>query len=276
LAQTFEKMHGIGNDYVILDGFSGPLKLDAARIRALADRHFGIGCDQVLVLSPATGDGAHAHYRIFNADGGEVEQCGNGTRCVADYLLRHGHARGDFVRLQSLAGLIDIYVDQPGFYRVNMGVPRFLPSEIPLLRPQRAPRYELVLAQGTVPFAAVSMGNPHAVITVPDVDAAAVATLGPAFQAAADFPQGVNVGFMQVCAPDRIRLRVFERGAGETLACGSGACAAVAAGRINHGLGAEVRVELKGGHLLIQWQGEGQPIWLSGPATKVFEGDTDL
>jgi len=276
LAQHFEKMHGIGNDYVILDGFSGPLNLDAARIRALADRHFGIGCDQVLVLSPASAGGAHARYRIFNADGGEVEQCGNGTRCVADWLLRHGHAHGDHVRLQSLAGMLDVYVDKPGIYRVNMGVPRFQPSEIPLLRPQRAPKYELAQAQGTVPFAAVSMGNPHAVITVADVDTAAVATLGPAFQAAMDFPQGVNVGFMQVCAPDRIRLRVYERGAGETLACGSGACAAVAAGRLHDGLGAEVRVELKGGHLLIQWQGEGQPIWLTGPATKVFEGSTEL
>jgi diaminopimelate epimerase len=276
LAQRFEKMHGIGNDYVILDGFSGPLKLDAARIRALADRHFGIGCDQVLVLEPATGGDAHARYRIFNADGGEVEQCGNGTRCAADYLLRRGHVQGDCVRLQSLAGMLVVYTDKPGSYRVNMGVPRFQPSEIPLQRPQRAPHYDLALAQGTVPFAAVSMGNPHAVITVPDVDTAAVASLGPAFQAAPDFPQGVNVGFMQVCVPDRIRLRVYERGAGETLACGSGACAAVAAGRMNHGLGAEVCVELKGGLLLIQWQGEGQPIWLTGPATKVFEGTTDL
>ena len=276
MAQRFEKMHGIGNDYVILDGFSGPLALGATRIRALADRHFGIGCDQVLVLEPATAAGAHARYRIFNADGGEVEQCGNGTRCAADYLLRHGYVQGDCVRLQSLAGLIEVYADRPGHYRVNMGAPRFQPSEIPLQRPQRAPRYDLVLAQGTVPFAAVSMGNPHAVITVPDVDTAAVATLGPAFQAAVDFPQGVNVGFMEVCAPDRIRLRVYERGVGETLACGSGACAAVAAGRMNHGLGAEVRVELKGGLLLIQWQGDGHPIWLTGPATKVFEGSTDL
>ena len=276
MAQRFEKMHGSGNDYVILDGFAGPLALDTARIRALADRHFGIGCDQVLVLEPATGDDADARYRIFNADGSEVEQCGNGTRCAADYLLRSGQVQGDCVRLQSLAGMLVVYVDRPGYYRVNMGVPRFQPSEIPLRRMQRAPRYELVLAQGTVPFAAVSMGNPHAVISVPDVDTAAVARLGPAFQAAADFPQSVNVGFMQVCTPDRIRLRVYERGVGETLACGSGACAAVASGRINHGLGAEVRVELKGGLLLIQWQGEGQPIWLSGPATKVFEGSTDL
>ena len=276
LAQRFEKMHGIGNDYVILDGFAGPLALDAARIRAIADRHFGIGCDQVLVLEPATVDDAHARYRIFNADGSEVEQCGNGTRCAADYLLRHGQVQGDCVRLQSLAGMLAVYVDLPGHYRVNMGVPRFQLAEIPLCRAQRAPRYELALTQGTVAFAAVSMGNPHAVITVPDVDTAAVASLGPAFQAVADFPQSVNVGFMQVCAPDRIRLRVYERGVGETLACGSGACAAVAAGRMNHGLGAEVRVELKGGQLLIQWQGEGQPIWLTGPAAKVFEGSTDL
>ncbi len=273
---NFTKMHGTGNDFVVLDGFAQPLALDAARIRALADRHFGIGCDQVLLLEPATQTGAHARYRIFNADGGEVEQCGNGSRCAADYLLRSKRVSGESVRLQSLAGELIVYVDKPGHYRVDMGVPEFVPAEIPLNRLRREPQYDITLPQGKVAFSALSMGNPHAIIMVPDVDAAAVAAIGSALQTAPDFPRSVNVGFMQVCSPDRIRLRVYERGVGETLACGSGASAAVAVGRLFHGLGAEVQVELKGGTLLIQWQGEGQSIWLTGPATTVFEGSIDL
>ncbi|MBI1732516.1 MAG: diaminopimelate epimerase [Gammaproteobacteria bacterium] len=269
-------MHGTGNDFVVLDGFSQTLTLDSARITALADRRYGVGCDQVLVLEPGAQDGADARYRIFNADGGEVEQCGNGARCAADYLLRAGRARGTTIRLQSRAGLLAVDAVGPGEYRVNMGVPAFEPAQIPLRRPQRAANYSIDLAGGALEFAALSIGNPHAVIVVPDVDRAPVAAVGAALQASADFPNSVNVGFMQVCAPDRIRLRVFERGAGETLACGSGACAAVVTGRQMHGLGAAVRAELKGGALLIEWQGEGQPVWLTGPAIRVFEGSIDL
>jgi diaminopimelate epimerase len=260
----FTKMHGAGNDFVVLDGFGGALDLDAVRIRALADRHFGIGCDQVLVLEPPTMPRADARYRIFNADGAEVEQCGNGTRCVADWLLRRGRAAGDRVVLESKAGLITVHVEGGGQYRVDMGVPRFDPA-----------RDSAAVAGATVHFTFVSMGNPHAVVRVPDVDDAPLETLGPALQAAPLFPDSVNVGVMEVCAPDRIRLRVYERGVGETLACGSGACAAVAAGRRHHGLAGNVHVQLKGETLLIQWQGDGHPVWMTGPATTVFEGSTE-
>lgn len=261
----FTKMHGAGNDFVILDGFDGTLALDSARIRALADRHFGIGCDQVLVLERPGTASAAARYRIFNADGSEVEQCGNGTRCAADWLLRHGRASGERVVLDSPAGLLTVHRDGPGRYRVDMGVPHF-----------DAARASARIDGVIVPFTFVSMGNPHAVLVVADVDMAPVTTLGPALQAAPEFPESVNAGFMQVLAPDHVRLRVFERGVGETLACGSGACAAVAAGRVHHGLGADVRVDLKGGTLHIQWQGAGKSIWLGGAATTVFEGTTEL
>jgi diaminopimelate epimerase len=273
---TFTKMHGTGNDFVVLDGFVQTLALDATRIRALADRHFGIGCDQVLVLERPPDGNADARYRVFNADGGEVEQCGNGARCAADYLIRAGRVRGQNARLLSRAGMLTVASVGPGQYRVDMGVPEFEPDRIPLRRPQRAANYCMELGGEAIRFASVSLGNPHAIIVVADVDEAPVAPVGSALQSAADFPAGVNAGFMQVCAPDRIRLRVYERGVGETLACGSGACAAVAAGRLNQGLAPAVRVELKGGPLLIQWQGEGQPIWLTGPATRIFDGSTDL
>lgn len=261
----FTKMHGTGNDFVVLDGFTGVLALDPERIRALAHRRFGIGCDQVLVLAPSSVPGAHARYRIFNADGGEVEQCGNGTRCAADWLLRRGRAAGDQVVLDSPAGLVTVHRDGAGDFRVDMGVPRF-----------DATCSSARIDGRSVPFTFVSMGNPHAVLLVPDVDTAPVAELGTALQEAPEFPASVNAGFMQVCAPDHIRLRVNERGVGETLSCGTGACAAVAAGRLHHGLAARVRVELKGGTLTIQWDGEGHSAWLAGPATTVFEGTTEL
>jgi diaminopimelate epimerase len=269
-------MHGAGNDFVVLDGFTQALSLDPTRIRALADRHLGIGCDQVLVLEPPAEAGADARYRIFNADGREVEQCGNGARCAADYLVRAGRLPGNSARLQTMAGLLTVDRAGPGQYRVNMGVPDFDPDRIPLRRPRRAVVYRVDVAGSELEFAALAVSNPHAVIAVADVDAAPVEAIGAALQGVPDFPAGVNAGFMQVCAPDRIRLRVFERGVGETLACGSGACAAVAVGRLNHGLAQSVRVELKGGTLLIQWQGEGEPLWMTGPVAWIFEGTTDL
>jgi diaminopimelate epimerase len=268
---NFTKMHGLGNDFVVLDALDGPIHLGPEAIRRLADRRFGIGCDQVLVIEPSKGNGADAKLRIFNTDGSVAEQCGNGVRCVADFLRsRRGMGRDPIV-LDTGAGRLDVYADGDG-WRVNMGVPEFDPARIPLRSDRRQVSYRVDLPGGAVEVRALSMGNPHAVVTVDDVDAAAVSTLGPAIQQSGMFPRGVNVGFLQILDKGRVRLRVWERGVGETLACGSGACAAVVAGRLHDGLEPRVDVGLKGGHLHIRWAGEGEPVWMTGPAATVFEG----
>jgi diaminopimelate epimerase len=269
----FVKMHGLGNDFIVLDALRDPIPLDSAAIRRLADRRLGVGCDQVLLVGPGGSD-ANARLRIFNADGGEAELSGNGVRCVAEYLRRR-HAHAGPVKLETAAGRIEAIADGGG-WRVNMGVPEFEPARIPLRAPRRDGSYRIDLDAGAVEVHALSMGNPHAVLVVGDVDSAPVATLGPAIQQSGLFPEGVNVGFMQILGGGRIRLRVYERGAGETLACGSGACAAVVAGRLHGGLEQQVDVGLKGGHLQIRWAGEGEPVWMTGPATTVFEGRIDL
>jgi diaminopimelate epimerase len=274
MEREFTKMHGLGNDFVVFDGIDNPIRLDAEALQRLADRRLGIGCDQVLVLENA-GTSADARLRIFNADGSEVEQCGNGMRCVAEYLRRRRQVCSDPVRLETGAGRIEVFADGCG-WRVNMGVPEFDPARIPLNAGRRSEVYRIDLAEGPVEVHALSMGNPHAVLVVPDVRNARVETLAPALQKSGAFPRGVNVGFMEVVAVDRVQLRVYERGVGETLACGSGACAAVVAGRLYDGLEPEVDVGLKGGHLRIRWAGEGEPVWMTGPATTVFEGRIDL
>jgi diaminopimelate epimerase len=271
----FTKMHGLGNDFVLLDGLRAPIELDAGQVRFLADRHFGIGCDQVLVIEPAR-RGGDVRYRIYNADGGEVEHCGNGVRCVARYLREEGLTAKDEVAIETKNGEARVRVEAGGLVRVNMGPPRFDPDCIPMRAAARADRYEVDVAGGRVAVGAVSMGNPHAIIEVDDVDSAPVATLGPFIERHAMFPEGVNVGFMQVSGRDRIRLRVFERGAGETLACGTGACAAVVIGRCRGQLDEQVEVQLPGGMLSIAWAGEGSPVWMTGPATRVFEGQIEL
>ncbi|HET7687245.1 MAG TPA: diaminopimelate epimerase [Candidatus Macondimonas sp.] len=267
----FSKMHGLGNDFVVIDGVRQSIDLSVAQIRALADRHRGIGFDQLLLVEGAQDSAADFRYRIFNADGGEVAQCGNGARCFARFVLQQGLTNKRAISVETRAGLLCLYLEADGQVRVNMGIPRLDPADIPLRAPQQALRYTL----GSAPswqVGAVSLGNPHAVLAVPDVAAAPVAAWGPAIQALADFPEGVNVGFMETVARDHIRLRVYERGSGETLACGSGACAAVVVGRLWETLAPEVAVDLPGGRLRIQWAGPGEPVWMTGPALHVFDG----
>jgi diaminopimelate epimerase len=270
---VFSKMHGAGNDFVVLDATRAPLALDAARIRQLADRRYGIGCDQVLVVEPPGAPGVDFDYRIFNADGSEVGQCGNGARCLARFVREEGLSDAERLHVRTQSRVLALEHAADGQIRVNLGVPALAPEDIPLRLPA-AERYTVAVpGHGEVVFSALSMGNPHAVIRVEAVDAAPVATLGPALQALAVFPESVNVGFLQVIGPDQLRLRVYERGAGETLACGSGACAAVVAGRQAGWLTADrVKVGVPGGILQVAWAGPGQPVWLEGPAVTVFKG----
>ena len=271
--QRISKMHGAGNDFVVVDLRGGLPPPTPAFSRAIADRHTGVGCDQLLTIEPPRSPGAVASYRVWNADGSNAMQCGNGARCVAAWLVREGSAPGEGFVLDSPSGSHRVERVGGGFC-VEMGIPRFDPADVPLDGFDAAlERYSLTLDGSPVSFGAVSMGNPHALIEVDDLAAAPVATLGPALQAHSAFPDSVNVGFAQVLARDHIRLRVHERGAGETLACGSGACAAAAIlmrrGRIDR----DVTVSLPGGDLGIAWRDDRAPITMTGPATFVFEGD---
>jgi len=245
-------------------------------LRLLSDRRFGIGCDQVLLLQPPNDPAAQVRYRIFNAGGGEVEQCGNGARCIAAYLSRNGYVHGNELIAETVTGNLIIHLESEDRITVNMGIPSFEPLDIPLLVPARSNSYSVDLTGGPVSFMAVSMGNPHAVLIVNDVDWTPVAALGTEIQSLKIFPQGVNVGFMQIVDTGHIRLRVFERGVGETLACGSGACAAMVSGCLNNRLANAVDIGLKGGHLIVSWAGEGAPVYMTGPATTVYEGQIEL
>ncbi|MGD8514491.1 MAG: diaminopimelate epimerase [Granulosicoccaceae bacterium] len=272
----FSKMHGLGNDFVVIDAINQHVELDAARVRALADRHYGIGCDQLLVIEPPRNAGSDFFYRIYNADGSEVAQCGNGARCFARYVRDHGLINRDEIRVDTSAGAMTLYIEADGQVRVNMGLPRFEPAEIPLIASVRQPLYTLEVNDDTVQLGAVSLGNPHAVMRVDDIENAPVASLGPRLESHPAFPERANVGFMQILDRNRLRLRVFERGAGETRACGSGACAAMVIARQQDLVGDMVTVELRGGNLQIQWKGEGEPVWMTGPATQVFEGQIEI
>ncbi len=270
----FSKMHGAGNDFVVLDLRQGLPPPDAALSRALADRHTGVGCDQLLTIEPPRSDGAVASYRIWNADGGNAAQCGNGARCVAAWLVRDSAARGQHFVLDSPSGRHEVERLADGEFRIAMGVPRFQPADVPLAGfDAMQDEYVLALGEPSVRFGAVSMGNPHALVEVDDVDDAPVAELGAALQQHPAFPDSVNVGFAQVMSRESIRLRVYERGVGETLACGSGACAAAAIlvrrGRVDR----EVSVALPGGTLRIGWREDDAPITMAGPAAFVFEGE---
>ena len=269
-------MHGLGNDFVLFDAMTHPINLTEQQIRLIADRHFGVGCDQVLLLEPPKGQETDVNYRIFNADGGEVEQCGNGARCAAVYLRDSGLVNKDVIIAETANGIIKLFCQPDGQVTVDMGVPRFEPAEIPILAKQRAIRYQVPVDNNDLELTALSMGNPHAVIQVQDIDTAPIKTLGPVLESHAFFPERVNVGFMQIVDRDHIRLRVFERGVGETLACGTGACAAVVAGVAQKLLNETVTVDLPGGQLRIQWEGEGQSVMMTGPATQAFEGVIDL
>lgn len=271
MAIAFTKMHGLGNDFVVVDAVRGGIELDPETVRHIADRRTGVGCDQVLAVETAR-DGADFGYRIFNADGGEVEQCGNGARCVARFVREHGLTSADRVSFATRGGIIRTERLADGRIAVDMGVPRFDPADVPFVADRVADRYELEVDGVVWHVGAVSMGNPHAVILVDDAGQAPVTALGPAIEHHPRFPQRANVGFMQVGDRQRIRLRVWERGVGETMACGTGACAAVAVGRRQGLLDESVTVDLAGGALVIDWAGGDNPLWMTGPATTVFEG----
>jgi diaminopimelate epimerase len=268
----FTKMQGLGNDFVVLDGVRQRIDLDAATVRAMADRRFGIGCDQVLVVEPAQGD-ADFRYRIFNADGGEVEQCGNGARCFVVFVRDHGLTEKREIRVETAGGLIIPRLDPDGQVTVDMGVPGFRPEDVPFDGGAGAVEETLAVDGVPVRVSVLSMGNPHAVQVVPDVDAAPVTTQGPAIERHPRFPNRVNAGYMAIVDRVTIRLRVWERGAGETLACGTGACAAVVAGIRRGLLDSPVRVKTRGGELRIAWQGAGSPVMMTGPAETVYEGE---
>jgi diaminopimelate epimerase len=269
-------MHGLGNDFVVLDAVNQAIALTPAQARFLADRHFGVGCDQILVVEKPTRPDADFRYRIFNADGGEVEQCGNGARCFVRFVHEKGLTEKRAIRVETMGGLIEPRLEADGLVTVDMGVPRFEPSHVPFVTESDA-LVQLLHVDGTeVEITALSMGNPHAVQVVANVDAAPVAEQGPLIENHPRFPQRVNAGFMQVVNRNAIRLRVFERGAGETLACGTGACAAAAAGVIRGLLDSPVRVATRGGELAIAWAGPGQSVLMTGPAVKVFESEIEI
>ncbi|MDR2625277.1 MAG: diaminopimelate epimerase [Zoogloeaceae bacterium] len=271
----FSKMQGLGNDFVVIDGIRQHVDLTPERVRFLADRHFGVGCDQVLLVEADARAEVDFGYRIFNADGGEVEQCGNGARCFARFVHDNGLTGKREIRVRTVKGIITPRLEADGQVTVDMGAPRFAPAEIPFLADREALTYPLALADSTLTVSALSMGNPHVVQVVADVDAAPVATQGPLLTTHPRLPQGANAGFLAVQDRGHIRLRVFERGAGETLACGTGACAAVVAG-IRLGLLDEaVEVSTRGGSLVIRWQGAGHPVWMTGPAVTVFRGEIE-
>jgi diaminopimelate epimerase len=270
---AFTKMHGLGNDFIILDGIDSKISLSRSQSRMLADRRLGVGCDQILLIESDHNTGFA--YRVINADGSEAEQCGNGARCVARYLYDEQRVPESF-QLTSAGGPVAVKMLSGAQVQVDMGTPALEPEQIPLCAGQRQDQYALEIGQQTVNMAALSMGNPHAVIQVEDIESATVADLGPAVQQSNWFPQGVNVGFMQVVDSARIRLRVFERGAGETMACGSGACAAVVAGRLSGTLIESVTVSLTGGDLDVSWAGDEAPVLMTGPAQYTFEGNIEI
>lgn len=272
----FTKMHGLGNDFVVLDATAAPIELTTGQLRFVADRHFGVGCDQLLMVERARTPDTDFYYRIFNADGGEVEQCGNGARCFVRYVHDRGLTSKPVIRVGTLGGVIEPRLEADGRVTVNMGVPRFDPAQIPFEAPAEAALYDLAVDKKVLKINALSIGNPHAVQVVADVDAAPVTTEGPLIESHSRFPQRVNAGYMQVIDRTHIRLRVYERGAGETLACGTGACAAVVSGILRGLLDARVTVSTRGGDLVISWAGKGRPVLMTGPAVTVFDGEIDL
>ncbi|WP_322111003.1 diaminopimelate epimerase [Steroidobacter sp.] len=271
---SFTKMQGLGNDFIVFDAPAGTDLPTAEVFRRLADRRTGIGFDQALVLMPAPGDQFDVFYRIFNADGSEVEQCGNGARCIASLVARKlGKA---LVHMDSPGGRVNGMLRDDGLVSVDMGVPNFSPAALPFDATREADVYPLRVGEKELQIGAVSMGNPHAVMQVASVKDAPVDTLGPAVENHSRFAKRTNVGFMEVVSPTHIRLRVFERGVGETQACGTGACAAVAVGRRWGLLQEEVQVDAPGGRMIVRWPGPEQPLWLTGPAVTVFEGTVDV
>ena len=272
----FTKMQGIGNDFVVIDGFSQTINLSTEQICLITDRHFGVGCDQLLLVEKPSNANADFRYRIFNADGGEVEQCGNGARCFVRFVHEQKLTDKTQICVETANGLIYPKLEENGLVTVNMGAPRFEPAQIPFIADSSSLTHQLNIGTGEVEIATVSMGNPHAVQIVADIDSAPLATQGPLIENHLKFPQRVNAGFMQIIHPHEIRLRVFERGAGETLACGTGACAAAVAGIRLGKLQSPVNVIMHGGELNIIWNGGDAPVMMTGPAATVFAGEINI
>jgi diaminopimelate epimerase len=272
----FTKMHGLGNDFIVIDGISQRVKLTADHVRKLADRRFGIGCDQVLMVETPTNPDVDFRYKIFNHDGSEVENCGNGARCFAKFVRDRQLTGKSKIIVETCSGRMTLQVEKNGEVTVDMGVPVLTPAEIPFKFADRQLTYPLNLREGEIEISAVSMGNPHAVTVVDDVNQTPVENLGPEIESHQAFPNKVNAGFMSILSAEEINLRVYERGAGETLACGTGACAAVVTGRLRERLNENVKVNLSGGSLSIKWRGEGHPVMMTGPAETVFHGQVKI
>jgi diaminopimelate epimerase len=272
----FTKMHGIGNDFVVINAISQSVHLSPEQIRHICDRHFGVGCDQLLLVETSNREDAEFRYRIYNADGGEVGQCGNGARCFARFVRDQGLTQNSEIAVETAGGMIRLILQDDDQVTVDMGVPNFEPAALPFEAEASAESYDIVVNGDKYAIGAVSVGNPHAVIQVDSVADAPVLTLGAALEKHPRFAEGVNVGFMEIIDRGHIRLRVFERGVGETLACGTGACAAVAIGIRNHLLNNQVHVALRGGELNISWNGEGASLLMTGPAQTVYQGQIQL
>lgn len=272
----FTKMQGVGNDFVVIDAIRQTISLSPQQIRFLADRHFGVGCDQLLLVEKSSIPDVDFRYRIFNADGGEVEQCGNGARCFVRFVHDQRLTAKNEILVETARGIIRPKLENDGQVTVDMGAPHFIPADIPFVATERALTYDLTVGATEVIIGAVSMGNPHAVQIVNDVDSAPVAEQGPLIEHHARFPQRVNAGFMQIIDDHHIRLRVYERGTGETLACGTGACAAAVTGIQLGKLASPVTVAMRGGELTIRWAGDSNPVLMTGPAATVFEGEITL
>lgn len=273
---NFTKMQGIGNDFVVIDSVTTPVALTTAQIQHIANRFFGVGCDQLLMVEKSDTPNVDFRYRIFNADGGEVEQCGNGARCFVRFVVEKGLTKKHLITVETANGILTLKLQENGDVVVDMGAPNLEPDSLPFLAAQRQPQYTLRLNDGVIPISAVSMGNPHAVVLVDNVETTAISKLGPQIESHSQFPQHVNAGFMQVINQHAINLRVYERGSGETLACGTGACAAVVSGIQLGLLQSPVLVNMRGGQLQIEWAGEAQPVMMTGPAEIVFEGQIEL
>ncbi|QIZ78931.1 diaminopimelate epimerase [Ferrimonas lipolytica] len=272
----FSKMHGLGNDFMVIDGVTQHLYLSPGAIRRLADRNLGVGFDQLLMVEPPYDPDLDFHYRIYNADGSEVEQCGNGARCFARFVKRKGLIHKDVIKVSTQGGNLTLTLEENDRVTVNMGVPNFEPASLPFRANKTEKTYLLQADKQAVLAGAVSVGNPHCVIQVDDINTAPVETLGPLLEKHERFGKGVNVGFMQVLSRDHIKLRVFERGVGETKACGTGACAAAVIGQHQGLLSDRVKVDLPGGSLLIRWRGPGQAVQMTGPAAHVYDGQIQI
>jgi diaminopimelate epimerase len=272
----FTKMHGLGNDFVVIEAIHQKIALTPAQISILADRHKGIGFDQLLIVEPTPHPDADFGYRIFNADGSESFQCGNGARCIARFIAEKHLSNKKHIRVATRANCHDLILEDDGLITVNMQTPEFQPRAIPFVADKMAPLYTVTCDLGSFTLSALSLGNPHCVLITTDLQDIDIASVGAALSRHPRFPQGVNVGFMEIMTPEQINLRVYERGVGETQACGSGACAAVVAGRMQKKLAERVTVNMAGGQLRISWAGDHQPVWMTGQAVKVFEGTFEL